>query len=107
MPTNPVTHKEMQPLTSVFGGTKNTPRAVFDRSRTENAGTVVATRANDMAMACPRCDAAGTESRLFSRADAGYYCVTNGAHKWNDYAARHVDWKLLPAFLPRHNPLER
>lgn len=115
MPTNPMTQREMQPLTSVFGGTKNTPRAVFERSRTENAGTVVATRANDMAMACPRCAAAGDkESRMFSRADSGYYCLKG--HKWNDYdelmamdpakmafkgiVARQDGWEKLPVDLP-------
>jgi len=115
MAINPVTNREMQPLTSVFGGTKNTPRAVFERSRTENAGTVVATRANDMAMACPKCKAAGNpESRMFSRADAGYYCLQG--HKWNDYddlmamnpdklafkgiVARQDGWEKLPIDLP-------
>lgn len=116
MPINPVTHKEMQPLTSVFGGTKNTPAAVFQNSRSENSGQVVSTRAIDMALACPRCDTTGTESRLFAKEGVGYYCVGLNAHSWKDYdalmnmnprklvfkgiVARQEGWEKLPIDMP-------
>jgi len=115
MAVNPTTQREMQSLTSVFGGRSKTPAALFERSRTEHAGEVVATRANDMAMACPRCASTGDkESRMFSRADQGYYCLKG--HKWNDYdelmsmgpekmpfkgiVARQDGWEKLPVSLP-------
>lgn len=75
----------MQPLSQVFGGAKQTPRAVFDQSRTVNAGAVANHRANDLAMACPGCRTEGNPSvRMFAKADVGYYCMT-GKHKWKDF----------------------
>jgi hypothetical protein len=66
-------------------------------------------------MACPKCAAAGDkESRMFSRADAGYYCLKG--HKWNDYdelmamgpekmtfkgiVARQDGWEKFPISMP-------
>lgn len=74
----------MAPLTEIFGGVKGTPRAVFQQSRTENAGAVANHRPNDLAMACPKCALQGNPaSRMFSRPDAGYYCLIG--HKWLDF----------------------
>jgi hypothetical protein len=115
MPDNPVTGREAQDVGSVFGGEKNTPHAVFQKSRTENAGATPQHRANDMAMACPTCEKAGTPGmRLFSRADAGYYCLQG--HKWKDYdellslnptklafkgiPAKQEGWEMLKLELP-------
>ena len=85
MALNPYTNREMAPLSEIFGATKNTPRAVFDRSRAENVGAVANHRANDLAMACPTCEAQGKgEVRLFAKNDVGYYCLSGG-HKWRDY----------------------
>lgn len=102
MPENPVTHRPMAPLSEIFGATKNTPRAVFERSRTEHAGEVANHRANDLAMACPTCEAQGKgEVRLFAKNDVGYYCI-NG-HKWKDYDEllsmnpRKLQFKGIPA----------
>jgi hypothetical protein len=93
MPTNPVTGRNMAPLSEIFGATKNTPRAVFDRSRAENAGTVANHRANDLAMACPKCAVQGEpKSRLFSRPDSGYYCLKG--HRW-------LDWDELMSMDPQ------
>lgn len=85
MPENPVTHRPMASLTEVFGGAKNTPREVFNRSRNEYAGSTANHRANDLAMECPMCKARGTPNvRLFAKDGVGYYCVAGG-HKWKDY----------------------
>ena len=92
MPINPVTGNNMAPLTEVFGGVKSTPRAVFERSRTENAGAVVNHRPNDLALACPKCAVQGNpKSRMFSRPDSGYYCLSG--HKW-------LDWDELMSMNP-------
>jgi DNA-binding phage protein len=89
MAENPVTNREMAPMPDVFGSEKNTPHAVFEKSRREagysgtrsSAGETSANhRPNDLAMACPKCPG---DVRMWERAGAGYYCL-NG-HKWLDY----------------------
>lgn len=84
LPENPVTNRPMASLVEVFGGARNTPAAIFSKSRVENSGEVASHRPNDLAMACPTCDREGKgEVRLFAKNDLGYYCI-NG-HKWRDY----------------------
>ena len=86
MAENPVTHRPMAPLSDIFGGRKNTPSEIFKASRFENAGVVTNTRANDMALECPRCKAEGkTGVRMWSKTNVTmpYYCV-NG-HAWKDF----------------------
>lgn len=93
MPTNPVTKRESAPVQDVFGGERNTPHARFAQSRAESGWTPenpngnVATnhRPNDLALACPRCEAAGEPGvRMFSREGVGYYCIKNN-HVWKDF----------------------
>ena len=93
MPTNPVTQRESAAVQEVFGGERNTPHARFSQSRAESGwtpetpnGNVVTThRPNDLALACPRCEAAGEPSvRMFSREGVGYYCIKNN-HIWKDF----------------------
>jgi hypothetical protein len=93
LPINEFTNRPSAPVADVFGGERNTPHSVFDKRRREGGwtperpnGTVVAQhKANDLAMECPDCLAQGKENvRLFTRADAGYYCL-GGGHRWNDY----------------------
>jgi hypothetical protein len=82
MAENPMTGLPMASMTDVFGSQKNTPSQIFERSRSENAGVVVNTRSNDMALACPSCRSAGNASvRLFAN-QAGFYCVAG--HQWKD-----------------------
>lgn len=96
MPVNERTGREMRSMVEVFGGRpqrmpdgsvtgSNTPAAQFAKSRNDNQGVVANHRANDLAMACPTCrDQLGNkESRLFSKADVGYYCLAG--HKWKDF----------------------
>jgi hypothetical protein len=93
MPENPITHREAAPVSDVFGGERNTPHARFSQSRAESGWTPdnpngnVATnhRPNDLALACPRCDAAGEPGvRMFSREGVGYYCIKQN-HTWKDF----------------------
>lgn len=85
MPDNPVTHRSMEPLPTVFGGEKETPHAVFERGRRDNEGSgTVTARANDAAMECPRCRAEGQENiRLWVKDKVGYYCMAQ-QHVWKD-----------------------
>lgn len=93
MPTNPITHNESAPVQEVFGGERNTPHARFSQSRAEsgwspenpNGNVVTNHRPNDLALACPRCEAAGEPGvRMFSREGVGYYCIKNN-HTWKDF----------------------
>jgi hypothetical protein len=93
MPTNPVTHLDAVPVQDVFGGERQTPHAVFSKSRAEggwtpdnpNGNVTVQHRPNDLAMACPRCKTAGKPGvRMFAREGVGYYCVGDPQHKWKD-----------------------
>jgi hypothetical protein len=93
LPINPATGREGAPVEQVFGGERQTPHSVFDKRRREGGwtperpnGTVVANhKAADLAIACPDCrDLLGkNDVRMFTRPDAGYYCM-NG-HRYNDY----------------------
>lgn len=96
MPENPITHRESAAVQDVFGGERQTPHAIFQKSRAEsgwtpdnpNGNVTVHHRPNDLALACPRCKAAGkTGVRMFAREGAGYYCVGDPQHKWNDFDA--------------------
>lgn len=89
MAENPVTNREMAPMPEVFGAEKNTPHAVFEKSRREagytgtrsSAGEASANhRPNDLALACPKCPG---DVRMWERAGVGYYCLNN--HTWKDY----------------------
>lgn len=81
---NPTTHLPMSPVADVFGGEKQTPHSVFQKSRTESAGAVANHRPNDLAHACPTCERNGQAGvRLWTKPDAGYYCL-NG-HRWKDF----------------------
>jgi len=92
LPINPATGREGLPVADVFGGEKQTPHSVFDKRRREGGwtperpnGTVVANhRANDLAMECPDCHAAGHEGVRMFADQRGYYCV-GGGHIWKDY----------------------
>lgn len=92
MAINPASGREMAAIQDVFGGDKSTPHAIFQKSRAENAGTVVHHRANDLALECPTCK---NGVRLFAKNDVGYYC--NNGHKWTDME---VLMSLNPAKLP-------
>lgn len=93
MPDNPITHRPSAPVQEVFGGERQTPHAVFSKSRAEsgwtpenpNGNVVTSHRPNDLALACPRCDAAGEPGvRMFSREGVGYYCIKQN-HTWKDF----------------------
>jgi hypothetical protein len=92
---NPVTQRPASPVQDVFGAERNTPHAVFNRSRQESGwtptnpnGTVTANhRPNDLAMGCPTCRAEGTPGvRMFAREGVGYYCIAKN-HTWKDIDA--------------------
>lgn len=58
---------------------------LFQRSQNVYAGETPNHRANDLALACPKCRAKGNPAvRMLARAGAGYYCESGG-HRWNDY----------------------
>jgi hypothetical protein len=96
MPENPVTGRPAAPVESVFGGERQTPHAVFEKSRIENAGASPMHRPNDLAMACPKCAAQGIpDSRMFAQVNQGYYCMRG--HKWTDYDEL---MSMNPAKLP-------
>jgi hypothetical protein len=91
---NPVTHRPSAPVQDVFGGERQTPHAVFAKSRAESGwtpenpnGTVsVQHRPNDLAMGCPTCRAAGKPGvRMFAREGVGYYCVGEPQHRFKDF----------------------
>lgn len=92
MPDNPITGRPSAPVQDVFGGERQTPHARFAQARAEGgwtpenpSGNVVTNhRPNDLALACPRCAAAGeADVRMFSREGVGYYCI-KANHTWKD-----------------------
>jgi|SRR5882762_2547366 len=121
MPTNPITNRPAATVEDVFGGEKNTPHEKFQKSREENAGATPVHRPNDLALACPKCAAAGIpESRMFAQVNQGYLC-TRG-HKWNDldalmalepkklpfkgFKARQENWRKVELEMPESTLLE-
>jgi hypothetical protein len=81
---NPVTGNPMKSMSEVFGNERESPHAVFQKSRIENVNSAPRHRENDLALACPSCRAEGNPNvRLMAKNDVGYYCLA-GKHKWND-----------------------
>lgn len=106
---NPVSHRPMEPIAGVFGGERDTPHSVFERSRRENgwnpdrpnAGPSASARPNDLAVECPRCAAAGKKDvRVLHKDGIGAYCLNlEDQHTWKD-----VD--VLMSLSPKRIPFK-
>jgi hypothetical protein len=121
MPENPITGRPAAAVENVFGGERQTPHALFEKARVENAGATPNHRANDLALACPKCAASGIpESRMFAQVNQGYFCMRG--HKWNDldelmalgptklpfkgFKARQENWRKVELEMPESTLLE-
>lgn len=105
MAINPATGREAQEISSVFGGERETPHAVFQQQRSSIVSTTSSLpRNNDCGLECPRC---GNGVRLFTRAgEPGYHCL-NG-HKWMgqdelmNENPKKLEFKMTPARQEGH-----